>query len=548
MEGERKSIEFYFQPFKGLEFKKDVPVVVIVFENQPDLILKQSFPEIEATRARFEKRSVKEDEPITYFHVTRNDEIIPIGMIYIRDPWRRHRNAGKLDVDKINFYREVWERVALASRALRALKHTKFELLLPSRFQPDNIARDRLQERRLEKFCRTIAEAVVAGNNTLDEFLARKDPPIETVTVNYFGQGGREVDEFFRRSITEGRIIGEASGYVRRLTMLPPNRKYPALLMSEAFGAKPRMPATTKASWHKLAQHAFSSRTKVSYLYGRDGIEKFGMGLVAAVGQGSIHEPVFVKAHYSPDTAREKPVKKVVLIGKGVTHDTGGISLKDNEDQSNIHYDMAGAATAFGVLRLAEVMQLPVEIVVLAPLVENAIGHRSSRRHDIVRAYNGKTVEVRDPDAEGRLILADAIAYSERHLRADCTVTIGTLADLSDFGPDLIKAGVGNDKMRGRLKRAEWDSCEKMFLMPSIERLNWVDNEHMGDVSDWLQEPKGVYYHTAPFTFLANFFPTMEPEWAFIDVSAVFPTDADDYGAGPGFGLKFVWNLVKQYA
>ena len=548
MAEKENGLEFYFQPFAALEYQPDTPILSIVFEDQPDLILTKAFPEVEATRLRFDMLDRYGDETVTIFNVERNKRIIPLAIIYVRNPWRRKRNVKEWNVDSINFYREVWERIFFASSQLRALKYTKAVFVLPSRFQPDNIKRDRLQERRLEKFVRTMAEAVTVANHSFDEFKKKKNPRLETVTLTFFGEGGREVNDFFRRSVGEGQAIGDAVGYTRRLIMLPPNQKYPTRYVEEAMGVKLRTPADTNKAWHKLSGHALSSRTKVSYLYGRKGIERFGLGLVAAVGQGSAHQPVFLKTHYRPKTDRQKTIKKIVIIGKGVTYDTGGLSLKSNDDQKKIHYDMAGAATAIGVLKLAGAMNLPVEIIVLTPLVENAIGHDATRRHDIVRAYNGKTVEIIDPDAEGRLIMADAIAYAERHLRADCTISVSTLSAMDDFGPDLLKVGLGNNRMEKRAKRAEWDSCEKMLLLPRIEHLNWVDNEHVGDVSDLLQEPVGVYYQTAPFTFLSDFFVHAEPEWVFVDLGTVFEDDADDYGAGPGFGLKFVWNLVKQFA
>ncbi len=271
------------------------------------------------------------------------------------------------------------------------------------------------------------------------------------------------------------------------------------------------------------------------------------MGLIAAVGKGSIHEPILLKTHYKPKTDRQKTVRKIVIVGKGVTFDTGGVNLKLGDQLTRMHYDMASAATTLGIVKLADSLNLPVEIIALTPLVENSIGHKSTRPHDIVKAYNGKTVEIIDTDAEGRLIMADAIAYAEKHLKADCTVTVGSLCDVTDFGPDLLKVVVGNDRLKKRVTKAEWLSSEKMVLLPRVEHFNWVDNEHVGNVSDLVGEPAGVYYHVASFVFLYNFFTFAEPEWVFVDISAVFERDAENYGAGPGFGLKFVWYLIKQF-
>lgn len=542
-----KEIEFYFQPFSGLEFQSNTPILCLAFENQPDMILTKVFPEVEATRLQLDKMYVRGDSTVTIFNVARNETIIPLAIIYIRQPWRRQRGAKQWNVDSINFYREVWERVFYAVRELKARKYTKAIFILPSRFQPANIKRDRLQEQRLEKFIRTVAEAITAASYQFDEFKENKNPRLETVTLTYFGEGDREVDEFFRRSMTEGQALGKIHAYIQRLVMLPPNFKYPVRLAEEATGANLNTKTASSSAWHKIKNHSFSSKTKISYLYGAEGMEKLGLGLIAAVGKGSIHEPILLKTHYKPKTDRQKTVRKIVIVGKGVTFDTGGVNLKLGDQLTRMHYDMASAATTLGIVKLADSLNLPVEIIALTPLVENSIGHKSTRPHDIVKAYNGKTVEIIDTDAEGRLIMADAIAYAEKHLKADCTVTVGSLCDVTDFGPDLLKVVVGNDRLKKRVTKAEWLSSEKMVLLPRVEHFNWVDNEHVGNVSDLVGEPAGVYYHVASFVFLYNFFTFAEPEWVFVDISAVFERDAENYGAGPGFGLKFVWYLIKQF-
>jgi hypothetical protein len=119
---------------------------------------------------------------------------------------------------------------------------------------------------------------------------------------------------------------------------------------------------------------------------------------------------------------------------------------------------------------------------------------------------------------------------------------------MSGVGPDLLKVGFGNTRIRRKIARAEGLSLEKAFVLPSIDHLNEVDNEHLGSVSDLVNWPKAGYCDTAAFIFVYNFFNQERPEWAFIDPSILFESDADEYGVGPGFGLKFAWYLLKQYA
>src|SRR3989344_1449630 len=541
-----QEIQFFFQPFSALEYKADTPVLCYVFENQSDMILANTFPEVEKAREMLDKARDRGNETVSIFGGLRGDKIIPLGIVYIRQPWRR-RGQSAWNIDSINFYRELWERTMLAANRVRSAGYTDFVLVLPSKFRPENIRNDRCQEQRLGKFIRSVTEAVIYANHSLDELIQDAPPLIKNVTLTYFGEEDREVNNFFQRSIEEGQAIGEETGRVRQLTVLPSNLKHPLQFVNRATGAIPKPRTSKSKAWRLLKGHHFSSRTKISYLYGKEGIEKFGFGLIHAVSKGSMYNPIFLKVHYRPLTDRQKPVKKIVLVGKGIVFDTGGTNAKDDSNLERMNYDMAGAAIALRTVKLADKMALPVELIALVPIAENANGPEAVRPKDVVKAYNGKTVEIVNTDAEGRLVLADAIAYAEKHLKADCTITIGTLGDMSDMGPDLIKVGFGNDKLRKKIIRAENISTEKVILLPSIDHLNEVYNEHLGDVSDLLSCPEWDYFHSAPFVFLYNFFNAERPEWIFVDPSALFETDADSYGAGPGFGVKFIWYILKQY-
>jgi len=540
-------IQFFFQPFSSLEYNVNIPVFCIVFEGQTDALLANKFPEIEEMRSMLDKVRDRGDETVSIFGGSRDDRTILLGIVYVRQPWRRRRGQAGWNIDSINFYRELWGRTTLATMRVRGAGYTEFVLVLPSQFQPKNIKNDRLQEQRLQKFVCTVTEAIVYANNSLDELVFDAPPLIKNVALTYFGEEDREVNNFFQRSIREGQAIGEETGCVRRLTLIPSNLKSPLQFVARSTGAVPRPRTVRSEAWRSLKGHYFSSRTKISYIYGKEGIERAGFGLIHSVSKGSANHPVLLKVHYRPLTKRKSPTKRVVLIGKGIVFDTGGISFKGAEGLENMHFDMVSAATVMGVLALADKTKMCLEVIALLPIVENAIGSGATKPGDIVRAYNHKTVKIVDTDAEGRLVIADAVAYSEDKLNANCTITVGTLSDMSDIAPDIIKIGVGNQKLIKKVVKAEHMSSEKVIIMPSIEHLNEVDNEHLGSLSDLVNDP-GRYYHSAPFIFIYNFFKSSKPEWFFIDPSPVFETDSDNYGTGPGFGLKLVWYLLKQYA
>ena len=161
-------------------------------------------------------------------------------------------------------------------------------------------------------------------------------------------------------------------------------------------------------------------------------LEKQGFGGIYNVGKAAESEPVLCILSYIP----EQPTHTIALVGKGVTYDTGGLSLKPREHMVNMKSDMAGAAAVLGALRTAALMKLPCTIHGIFCLAENAIGPKSLRPDDIIKLYSGKTIEINNTDAEGRLLLADGVAYASKNLQPRLIVDIATLT-----GAQLICTG-----------------------------------------------------------------------------------------------------------
>ncbi|GMQ95500.1 MAG: hypothetical protein BMS9Abin13_617 [Patescibacteria group bacterium] len=541
-----ENIQFYFMPFDELKLSARVPTLVYVFEEQEDKAISDHFPEIEKLRKMTDSMKAKDNTTFQLFPIRQNRKTCILGIVYIQYPWKKRKNWK---VDDINFYRTVSERSVFAVEQLREKNFREMTILLPGRFHPKNIVSD-IQREKLMLFVQTITESIIYGNNTLDAYKKDPKPKITSVTFTYFGHYGKAVDGFFQKAIGDGKSMGNTLSYVRRLIELPTNEKYPSLFIEHAVGVAPKQVMKAdkgKAlTWAGVKGHSFSPQTHVSLIYGTETLRRFGFGLIAAVGQGSAHEPVLLKVHYKPATEREKPVKKIVLTGKGVTFDSGGIDLKLTGSYENMHYDMAGAATVLGAVRLAEEHHLPVEVVALVPVVHNAIGPQAIDPHSVVRAFDGTTVEIINTDCEGRLILADAIAYSEKHLRPDCTISVATLCDISGFAPDILKVLAATPALEKKARVAEQDAAEKIILWPSLSHLNHIDNEYVGDRADLVNEIS-FGEQSAGIVFLADFLQYDPAEWMYIDVGAQFEKDASDYGAGPGFGLRFLWYVLKQF-
>lgn len=207
------------------------------------------------------------------------------------------------------------------------------------------------------------------------------------------------------KALLEGQALGLAVNMTRQLANMPPNIAYPDYVAQQAVQA-----ATTYGFDCKVFQ--------------RQQIEAMGMGGIMAVGSGSGHDCRLVELSLK---ANKPGAPTIALVGKGVTFDTGGVSLKPAKSMSGMKYDMAGAAAVLGCFQALAQLGAGVNVVGLMPLVENMPDGKACRQDDIITHYNGMTTEIDNTDAEGRLILADAIAYAEDKHAPDLIIDIATL-------------------------------------------------------------------------------------------------------------------------
>jgi leucyl aminopeptidase len=271
-------------------------------------------------------------------------------------------------------------------------------------------------------------------------------------------------------------------------------------------------------------------------------IEKERMGGVLGVSAGSARPPAFVVAEYAPQTPRGT----AVLVGKGVTFDSGGISLKPAPSMGEMKYDMMGAATVLACVRAARELSLPVHVVALAPLVENLPGGTATRPGDILRMRNGKTVEVDNTDAEGRLILGDALSYAEK-FRPDVLLDFATLtgAVLVALGQECAGLMTADDALSRELIAAGETTGERLWRLPLWEdykdnlRSDWADFRNTGgrnagtvNAAIFLKEfvPKGVAWAHIDFAGVAH----LEKEHAGYDAGAT------------GFGVALTIEFLKR--
>lgn len=548
---EPSGVEFFYRPFDKVELQESHAIIVPTFEEQADLIVDNLFPEVKAFRERTDNLNKRSDEDfVSVFSIMRDKSLIPICVLYVGQKMKRLRKARRPTFGSVGFYRMLLMRTVYAVKRLRAMKYQDITVVLPGRFYPSNMTKGAYRgEREEEIFVRSMTAAIVEANGTLEIYTSKPDPRLKTACFTHFGQSQsrKAVPHFFARAVGAGINMGEAVVEARRFTLLPPSDKTPLSLAQHFLGKEIDVSKrATKKVWCGIRGHRFGSEVKASIIHGVENLQKAGFNMIAAIGRGSIHEPCFLKLHYRPSKEVEN-MKKISLLGKGVVFDTGGTNLKDTDSMVRMHYDMAGAATVVANVMLAVKLKLRVEIVALIPLVDNAISSKSIRPGEIVRCYDGQTNEITNTDSEGRVILADAIAFSEKHLQPDCTVTVATLSDMSPFGPDLLKVMVNCDDLEKKAQIARLRSHEKYIQFPRPEDLDDITTLHMGDLSDLINE-SDFHYHSDPFMTMYDYFVWEDTKWMHLDVAVVFESDADEYGAGPGFGVRFLAEFVKQFA
>ena len=250
-----------------------------------------------------------------------------------------------------------------------------------------------------------VAEGAILGEWEADKYKSdpkKNEKQVETFTIAVPGGSSESLESAVRR----GQIIAEGQNLARDLVNEPANKLTPALLAERAQQV---------CSEFGLQYEALD----------REAMEKLGMGALLGVAQGSANPPFLIAMKYQP--ARQFGGDHLALVGKGVTFDTGGISIKPADGMEKMKYDMAGAAAAIGAMRAIAQLKPAVQVTAYIPTVENMINGNAQRPGDIVTSLAGKTIEVLNTDAEGRLILADALTYAKRngatHLLDAATLT-----------------------------------------------------------------------------------------------------------------------------
>ena len=293
--------------------------------------------------------------------------------------------------------------------------------------------------------------------------------------------------------LVQGLALVQGMGLAKDLGNLPPNICTPAYLAGRA---------------RELAKRY---RMKITVLERAD-MERLGMHTLLSVAQGSAQPPKLIVLEYRGGPKKAKPV---ALVGKGVTFDTGGISLKPGADMDEMKFDMCGAASVLGTLKAVGEMKLPVNVIGVIPATENMPGSRATRPGDVVKSLSGQTVEILNTDAEGRLILCDALTYVERYQPA-AVIDIATLTGACVIALGHVASGLfANDDALAREVNSAADTAhDRVWHMPLWDDYQEQLKSNFADFANIGGRPAGS---VTAACFLARF--TGKFKWAHLDIA-----------------------------
>lgn len=323
-------------------------------------------------------------------------------------------------------------------------------------------------------------------------------------------------------ALNKAQVYAKATNYTRDLVNLPPNVVYPSYLAREALKLK-------------------SADCKVT-VFDKKALMKGKFGGILAVGQGSVREPRLVVIEYNP-----KAKKTIALVGKGITFDSGGLNIKPGGYMETMKCDMSGAGAVLGIINAAKELKFSQRIIGVLCCAENMPGGLSYRPDDILTMYNGKTVEVGNTDAEGRLVLADGLAYVEKKYSPDQIIDYATLTGACVVALGFHTAGLltKNDDMASGLSAAGMNCGDRVWRLPLWDEYKDLMKSSVADVRNI---SSGRDSGTITAAIFLNHFVKKTP-WAHIDIAGTaFRKEAHYYHPkdGTGAGVRLTLNYLES--
>jgi leucyl aminopeptidase len=387
--------------------------------------------------------------------------------------------AGKREKFEVS---ALWKLIAAAGRFLKNKGVKSAAVALEAGFDtPDHVS--------------AAVKAVIEGGWEPDQLKTTADK-----------DGSRSIDELtisvpfpspaLESALRSGKVIGEAANLSRDISVEPPNVLTPLALAERAV-------AMAKANGLTCE------------VLDQDRMRQLGMGALLGVAQGSAEPGAMIIIEYKPEKPSSSSDTRLALIGKGVTFDTGGISIKPSEGMEKMKYDMCGAAAVIGAMQAIAQLKPSIAVTGIVPAVENMPGSKAQRPGDIVTSLSGKTIEILNTDAEGRLILADAITYAKQlgctHLVDAATLTGAIVVAL---GHNQSGVFTNNDELLGRWMTAAKSTGEKMWHMPAEDEYRELLKTAYADIGNVGGRPGGA---STAAVFLKEF--VGDTPWIHVDIA-----------------------------
>ena len=393
----------------------------------------------------------------------------------------------------------------------RELKLKEFSIITPPSFVTDQISS-----------VSQIVEGSKMGLYKFDKFKAEKtdNSPDLTIIVSK----SNKISQAIKTAI----VVADGAIFTKSIANLPPNECTPSTLANFA---------KTISKKNKMKCNIIS----------KPELKKRGFGGITAVGQGSKNEPKLIVLEHSRGPRNEKPI---VLVGKAVTFDTGGISLKPGASMDEMKFDKCGGCTVLGIMKAVSELKLPINVVGIVPSVENMPDGESYRPGDIIKLYNGKTAEILNTDAEGRLILADALSYGEKRYSPKAIIDFATLtgACIIALGTNVAAIISNNEKLTKKINDSSKRTTEEVWELP-------LNQDYMDMIKSDVADMKNIGIGKAAGTITAAAFlknAIKDTPWAHIDIAGVAwtqgATKEKSYNpkGATGFGVRLILDYLQK--
>ncbi len=412
----------------------------------------------------------------------------------------------KLDRDSIR---------SAATKAIRCLKASNYQSAKAAQYFLKNT--------------QALSEGLLLGFYSFDTYKSKPEPSSFKdfiLSVENFDATMLDADAV-EKTVADATVTCDAVNYVRTLVNTIPNDITPPSLaaIAETLAQENSLECSV------LDEHALESE---------------GMHAMLAVGRASVHQPRLIHLSYKPNN----PKHIISLVGKGLTYDSGGLSLKSPTSMVSMKMDKAGACAVLGIIKAVSELQLPIEVHGFIGAAENMVNGNAYKPDDVLKAKNGTTIEVRNTDAEGRLVLADTLAYAQQEVSADYLFDYATLtgACMVALGPYTIGMMGHSHTLKHQLSKIAAPSGELLASLPFNAHLKKLLKSDIADISNVGSKPYGGAITAG--MFLDNFIDeSMKQKWMHFDIAgpaySESPWDCHPYGA-TGAGVRFTLEWMRS--